>query len=190
MTNNIISTDKTITCPICGATAHGLIVKGSGVAELVGCDACRTDLMEHISKHPNLDGNGYAYYAAERTPTDPDDYSLATPYDEVLECTDRLKLCPVCGKPCDTIIIDDNGKPIGCSHCAPETGAQEDDIADYDALEAMYLYGFDGARRCYTEAYNRWSIAKAREEQIVTGKAGRPLISGWDKDGQGNLYDI
>ena len=189
MINNTSIINRTITCLICGKQAHGLIVKGSDAAELVGCDVCRTDLMEHISRHPNIDGNGYEYYAAERTPTDPDDYSLATPYDEVLEQADRLKLCPICGKPCDTITIDYNGGPVGCSNCAPEAGAQEDDIADYDALEAMYADGFD-IRRCYTEDYNRWRIAKHREEEIVTGKAGRPLISGWDKDGQGNLYDI
>lgn len=188
MTNNIISTDKTITCPICGATAHGMVIK-CDPATLVGCDICQPGLMEHISKHPNIDGNGYEYYAAERTPTDPDDYSLSTPYDEVCECADRLKLCPICGKPCDTIIIDD-GMPIGCSHCAPEVEMPEGDTPDYDALEAMYLYGFDGPCRCRTEDYNRWHIAKHREEQIVTGKAGRPLIAGWDKDGRGELYDI
>lgn len=188
MTINI-STDKTITCPICGSTAHGLVVKGSNPATLAGCDICQHSILADLARHPNIDGEGYAYYPAERTPTDPDDYSLSTPYDAATGQADRLKLCPVCGKPCDTIIIDENGKPIGCSGCAPEAEAREDDIADYDALEMMYLYGFD-ACRCHTEDYNRWSIAKAREEQIVTGKAGRPLISGWDKDGQGDLYDI
>lgn len=189
MTNNTSIINRTITCPICGRQAHGLVVKGSGVAELVGCDICKAAILADLDRLPNIDGNGYEYYAAERTPTDPDDYSLATPYDAVLERVDSLKLCPVCGKPCDTITIDYNGDPVGCSHCAPEEEAPGDDTADYDALEAMYLDGFD-VRRCYTEAYNRWRIAKRREEEIVTGKAGRPLISGWDKDGQGNLYDI
>lgn len=190
MTNTIIN-NHTITCPLCGKQAHGLIVKGSDAAELVGCDACLSDLAMRISKRPsNIYGCGYEYYPAEReSPYAPDDYSLATPYDEVLERADGLKLCPICGKPCDTIVIDDNGKPIGCSGCAPEAWVREDDIADYDALEAMYLYGFD-VRRCYTEDYNRWHIAKHREWEIVTGKAGRPLISGWDRDGRGDLYDI
>lgn len=232
MANNTSIINRTITCPVCGAQAHGLVVKGSGIAELIGCDACIEVRKAHevagklrkpapgeeyydyrcpVGGHPlradsevflqggrvigcgggvEDDGCEYCYYPVEReSPYAPDDYSLATPYDAVLERVDSLKLCPVCGKPCDTITIDYNGDPVGCSHCAPEEEAPGDDTADYDALEAMYLDGFD-VRRCYTEAYNRWRIAKRREEEIVTGKAGRPLISGWDKDGQGNLYDI
>lgn len=190
MTINI-SNNHTITCPICGKQAHGLIVKGSYTAELVGCDACLPDLAVRISKNPsNIYGPGYEYYPVERdSPYAPDDYSLSTPYDAVLERGDYLDRCPICGKPCSTIIIEDC-MPIGCSHCAPGEEAQDDYAPDYGDLEAMYADGIHNPCRVDTETYNRWATAKHREWEIVTGKAGRPLISGWDRDGQGNLYDI
>lgn len=229
MTINI-STDKTITCPICGSTAHGLVTKGSGVAELVGCDVCievrkasevagklrrpapgeeyysyrcpvgghplRAD-SEVFLRNGNVigcgggvedDGCEYCYYPVEReSPYAPDDYSLSTPYDEVLEREDCLDRCHICGKPCDTIIIDD-GMPVGCPHCAPEAEVQGDNSPDYDALEAMYTDGYDGPCCVSTKTYNRWATAKRREEEIASGKAGRPLIIGWDRDGRGADY--
>lgn len=178
---------NTIICPICGAAAHGLVVKGSNPATLVGCDICQHSILADLDRHPNIDGDGYAYYPAERTPTDPDDYSLSTPYDTVSAHGDGLDMCPICGRHCDTIILDEYGSPIGCDACFDDDWIID---PDYDDLEWMYNNGYGARCKCDAETYNRWAIAKAREEQIVTGKAGRPLISGWDKDGQGNLYDI
>lgn len=233
------SDEKTITCPVCGASAHGLVVLHG---EAVGCDKCMVarkadDVAEKLlpyrpdehrgyrlgrrcedgsytmydSNHGNYecpickavlvgytdivldnDGNvigcggvedygkecsGHTYYRA-----DSQNYSLDTAEQRVREEGDDIYLCPICHKKCETIIINDELKVIGCDDCADiddedrEAMDASEWIMDYYDLVNEPLCG--GYYRCYVKDYN----AKKIEDELYDGGRRRMPIDGYDCD--------